>query len=260
MTRQKKLKKTIRARSRKTGESYTAARRQVLEARRRKVGGATLAAASKAPPTAAPPRGPSARPRRQSEASVIEKTGHGLDHWFAVLDAFDATKKGHTASAAHLYEAHGVPGWHSQMITVAYERERGLRAMNQTSAGDFQVSITKSLPAAVAEVADAIGRADRRRAWLRGADPALSRALNAAFVGSKAKQVTMKSPTHARLRFRWDRSTVEIHVYGKPKGGSSIVAANTGLERAELVEQRRAQWKAALEALKSYLTRERPLG
>ena len=103
----------------------------------------------------APSRGPASRPRHQGEASLIDKTGHGLDHWFAVLDAFDRAKKGHTAAAAHLYEVHGVPGWHAQMVTVAYERERGLRAMNQSAAGDFQVSISKSLPAALAEVADA---------------------------------------------------------------------------------------------------------
>jgi len=66
------------------------ARRQVLEARRRKAGGATSAAVTKAPPTAAPARGPASRPPRPREASLIEKTGHGLDHWFAVLDAFDA--------------------------------------------------------------------------------------------------------------------------------------------------------------------------
>jgi len=260
MTRQKKLKKTIRARSRKTGESYTAARRQVLEARRRKARGATASAMTKAPPAAAPPRVPASRPPRPREASLIEKTGHGLDHWFAVLDAFDRAKKGHTAAAAHLHEVHGVPGWHSQMVTVAYERERGLRAMNQASAGDFQVSITRSLPAAVAEVADAIGRADRRRVWLRGADSALARAWNAAFDGPQARQVTFKSPNYARMRFPWDGSTVEIHINGKPKGGSSIVAYNRGLDAPEKVEQRRAQWRAALEALKSYLTRERPGG
>jgi hypothetical protein len=131
------------------------------------------------------------------------------------------------------------------MVTVAYERERGLRAINQTSAGDFQVSVTKSVPASIGEVADALGRAELRRAWLRAADPGLSRALNAAFEGPKAKQVTIKSPTHARLRFRWGRGTVEIHVYGKPKGGSSIVAANTGLERGELVEEPAARRRAS---------------
>jgi hypothetical protein len=251
MTRQKKLKKAIRARSRKTGESYTAARRQVLLGRERKAGGAAAAAA----PQAAPARSASARPRRQGEASLIDKTGHGLDHWFAVLDAFDAAKNGHTASAAHLYEAHGVPGWHAQMVTVAYERARGLRAMNQTSAGDFQVSITKSVSASVAEVADAIGTAARRRAWLRGADPGLARAWNAAFEGPKPRQVTIKSPTYAQMRFPWDGGRVGLYINGKPKGGSSITAANEGLDTAAQVEQRRAQWKAAFEALKRHLER-----
>ena len=240
MTRQKKLKKTVRARSRKIGESYTAARRHVLEARHHRTGATVSGAAPKAPPTVAPSRTAS-RSRRPSDAGLIKKTGHGLDHWFAVLDAFGAAKKGHTASAAHLYEAHGMPGWHAQMVTVAYERERGLRAMNQSCAGDFQVSVSKSLPAVVSEVADAIGRAERRRTWLRAADPALAKALGAAFEGPPAKRLTMKSATYARMRFRWDASTVEIRINGKPKGSSSIVADTNGLDRPELVEQRRAQ-------------------
>jgi hypothetical protein len=39
MTSQKKLKQAIRARSRKTGESYAAARRNLLQARRPKAAG-----------------------------------------------------------------------------------------------------------------------------------------------------------------------------------------------------------------------------
>jgi hypothetical protein len=127
--------------------------------------------------------------------------------------------------------------------------------MNQSSAGDFQVSVTKSMPASVAAVADALGRREGRRAWLRGADPGLAKALNEAFEGPKARQVKVKSPTLAGLRYRWAPGTVEIHVIGKPKGGSSVVAACTGLDRAELVEERRAQWKAAFEALKAHLGR-----
>src|SRR5262245_54991154 len=113
MTRARKLKRVIRSRAAKTGESYTAARRQVLEARRRRAG-----APPPEPPRAPAPQ-PRSRPRRlTSDTAVRKKTGHGLDHWFAVLDAFGARSKGHTASARHLSEAHGVPGWHCQMITV----------------------------------------------------------------------------------------------------------------------------------------------
>ena len=97
MTQQKKLKRAIRARARKTGESYTAARRHIVQAGRK-----TVVRPPPARPAAPSPRaGTPARPR-SGEAGVIRKTGHGYDHWFAVLDAFGAPAKGHTASAAHL--------------------------------------------------------------------------------------------------------------------------------------------------------------
>ncbi|HEX7779978.1 MAG TPA: hypothetical protein VF424_12085 [Vicinamibacterales bacterium] len=63
------------------------------------------------------------------------KTGRGLDHWFEVLDRFGAVEKGHTAAARHLYDAHGVDGWYAQGITVAYERARGVRGVNQRRDG-----------------------------------------------------------------------------------------------------------------------------
>ena len=265
MTLQKKLKKTIRARSQKTGESYTAARRQVLLAREKT---AEAPAASPIPedinvlpapeaPAAAisKPRAPRARPSTKGEVtdeSARKKTGHGLDHWFAVMDAFGAAAKGHTATAAHLHEEHGVSGWHAQGITVAYERAHGLRELNQSCTGTFQVSVSKTVPATVAEVVDALKSAERRAAWLRDADPELVQALDAAFTGDKPREVKTKGSDYAWLRFPWGR-TVEIRITGKPKGGASVVADNGDLASPELVEQRRAQWRVALAGLQRHL-------
>lgn len=246
MTQQKKLKKAIRARSEKTGESYTSARRQVLLAR------GTQSEAAPEPP--APPPPPAPRPPAKggiSEESVLKKTGHGLDHWFGVLDAFGAAAKGHTAAAAHLYNEHGIPGWHSQGITVAYERARGLRERNQACTGKYQVSVSKTVPATVAEVVDSLRSADRRAVWLQGADPGLVLALEAAFAGDKPREVKTKGD-YAWLRFPWDGRTVEIRITGKPKG-ASVVADNKDLADSAQVEQRRAQWRAALEGLRQHL-------
>lgn len=236
MTLQKKLKKAIRARSEKTGESYTAARRQVLLARDK----------PEEPPAPAPK--PPAK-RQLSEKSVIEKTGHGFEHWFGVLDAFAG--KGHTDAAAHLYEAHGIPGWYAQGITVAWERERGLRQVNQSCTGKFQVSVSKTVRATVAEVADALRSPGRRADWLADADPGLVQALDAAFSGDKPREVKFKGD-YAWLRFRWDGNTVEIRITGKPTG-ASVVADNGDLPDPGLVEQRRAQWRTALEGLQRHL-------
>jgi hypothetical protein len=268
MTLQKKLKKAIRARSGKTGESYTAARRQLLLSREKKAGAAQPAVpepvdtqpAPEAAVPATPPPAPSSppatsRPRGSiSDESVLQKTGHGLEHWFGVLDAFGAAAKGHTAAAAHLSEEHGIPGWHAQGITVAYERARGLREVNQSCTGTFQVSVSKTVPASVAEVVDALKSAGRRASWLREADPDLALALDAAFTGDKPREVKTKGSDYAWLRFRWDGRTVEIRITGRPKG-ASVVADNQDLAGAAQVEQRRAQWRGALEGLLRHLGR-----
>jgi hypothetical protein len=250
MTHAKKLKKAIRSRAAKTGESYTSARRQVLEARRRR------AVAPPPAPTPAPRR-PATRARGRgvsNDESARQKTGHGLDHWFAVLDRFDSRAKGHTASARHLYEEHGVPSWHCQMITVEYERARGLRAKNQSCEGDFQVSVSRTVAATVEQVAALINDARRRRRWLRAADPAIARALEAAFKGPQARSVTVKTPQYARLRFPCDGTTVEILIYGTRSGKATVTANNTKLAGPGAVEPRRALWRTALDGLRTELT------
>jgi hypothetical protein len=263
MTQLKKLKKSIRSRSEKTGESYTAARRQVLLAHDKKAktaepsapAAAAAITAVPAPPASPPPaRAAAAAKGSVSDEAARKKTGFGHDHWFAVLDRFGAAAKGHTAAAAHLHEQHGIPGWHAQGITVAYERARGLREMNQSCAGTFQVNVSKTVPASVAAVIEALTSAGQRADWLQGADPGLVQALDAAFTGDKPREVKTKGSDYAWLRFPWDGSKVEIRITGKPKG-ASVVADNSNLASPEQVEPRRAQWRVALEGLQRYLGR-----
>jgi hypothetical protein len=254
MTSLKKLKQAIRARARKTGERYAAARRQILLARERRTSASAVAVVTPKAPRAQAQQRPKSR-GAVSDGAVLKKTGYGLEHWFAVLDRFGAGAKGHTDAAEHLYEVHGVPGWHAQGITVAYERARGLRALNQSGTGRFQVSASKVVAAPVGEVADAFNDARRRKHWLAAADPELAEALTAAFRGAKPRSVALKTGAYARMRYPWDGGTVEIRINGRPTGGASVVADNKDLPRAELVEVRREQWRVALASLKAYLSR-----
>jgi uncharacterized protein YndB with AHSA1/START domain len=252
MTEAKKLKQTIRARARKTGESYTAARRQVLSARAPHAA-PTVAARGHRSPAGEEPKASPAR-LAMSDTAVAKKTGHGYDHWFAVLDAFGARGKGHAAAAGHLHTDHGVPGWHSQMITVAYERARGIRAVNQSCAGDFQVSVSKTIPAPVSAVVRAFSVRSQRASWLKAADAGLVRALTTALSGAKGKPVTVKDARNARLRYAWNDTKVEIRITATPKGSASVVADNTKLEGASEVAERRALWRVALDGLKAHFT------
>jgi uncharacterized protein YndB with AHSA1/START domain len=238
MTKDHKLKKAIRARAKKTGESYAAARRQYLK-----------------PP--APPKPPTKRKPAGSvgEAASRKATGHGPDHWFAVLDAFSpAGVKGHTAAAEHLSKDHGVPMWYCQGLTVAWERARGHRAMNQSCDGDFQVSVSRVVAAPIETVARAITDPKARRLWLKDGEPALERALHAGLVQPKSKGLRLVTPERGSLRYRWDGSVVQLYLYAKPGGKTSVVASNEELPEAHLVETRREAWKDALDALKTYLS------
>ncbi len=249
MTRAAALKKVIRARAAKTGERYTTARRHVLnELQQRSAPPAVITSPRTERPSPGVSRG------SVSDATSREKTGHGLTHWFDVLDRFSAVEKGHTAAARHLHDAHSVPGWYAQGITVAYERARGVRALNQRGDGAYEVSISKVVAATTADVINAFTKKSRRT-WMRMIDTNLSRALTAALDGSASKGFLVRPDGQGRLRYKWDGTTVQFYLLPKAGGKLSVVVTNTKLAGAAILEQRRRQWRTALNALAEYLAR-----
>jgi hypothetical protein len=232
MTQARKLKKRIRARARKTGERYSVARRQLLKQK--------------------PPAPEIPASLRERDAGLAAKTGHGFAHWFAVLDAFGAVAKGHPASARHLVEKHGVDGWYAQEITVSYERARGLRAPNQRLSGEYEVSVSKVLPASLAEVLAAVRNPRRRAVWAEGMDGDLRLGLEAGLLGPKG--LRERPQGGARMRFRTPAGvSVALYVDPKAKDRSSFVAQNMKLRKPEDIERYRAAWRSALESFGRYL-------
>jgi hypothetical protein len=135
MTSQKSFKQRVRNRMEKTGESYTAARSQLL-------------------------------PREQEPA--VGPTGRPYSEWFAELDAWGAVDAPHKEIAAWLMEERDVPGWWAQNITVEYERARGLRAVGQGRDGFFSIGATKTIAVPVDQLYAAVTDPARREAWLPG--------------------------------------------------------------------------------------------
>jgi hypothetical protein len=247
MTRARALKQIIRARAAKTGERYTTARRHVLKDLSRPAVRPAAAA-----PESMPARGASKAASTKgsvSDATSIARTGHGLDHWFAILDRFGGAGKGHTASARHLAEDHGVPGWHAQGITVAYERARGLRTINQRTSGDYEMSVTKTVTADTAAVVRSFTNPRRRAKWLASADAELGAALTAALRAKSSKGFVVRADRQGRYRYKWGATTVQVYLLPKGDGRTSVVVTNLKLESAQQLEERRGQWRAALAAL-----------
>lgn len=253
MTRARALKSLIRARAAKTGERYTTARRHVMA---RLQAGRT----PDVPPEPTPPPALHAPVIVSSPVGAVtdarcrERTGHDLAHWFGVLDRFGAVQQGHTAAARHLREARGVGSWYSQGITVAYERARGLRAVNERPDG-HAFSATKTVHASSNAVVAAFAEARRRGEWASGVSGAWAAAVAAGLDGATSRGFVVKADGQARCRFRWDGSVVEIRLQPKAGGRTVVVVDHGKLASPELVRQRRVEWRAALAALADYLTR-----
>ena len=243
MTRARALKQLIRTRAAKTGERYTAARRNILR---------ELTPRTPSTQSAQDIRSTRSARGGMSDASALKKTGHDLAHWFGVLDRFGAVEKGHTAAARHLHDEHKVDGWYAQGITVAYERARGVRAVNQRCDGAFEVSASKVVTARSREIVKAFTEPRQRRSWLIDADQTLARVMSTALADKASKGFVVRDDGQARFRFKWDAAVVQVYLYPRPGDKTSVTVQHTKLASADDVERYRAQWKTALGALAGY--------
>lgn len=212
MTENKARKRAIRTRMAKTGERYTAARRNV------------------APKPAPPPD----VDLGQSDEAVLRGSGKTWAEWFEILDAWGAASHTPTEIARYINQEWGVPGWWAQSVRVGYERGRGLRSIHQRSDNQFYVTVSKTLPVGVDEVFARFTDTRKRNRWLA---PGTLRIR------------TSQPGKSARFDFR--DGTSRVHVYFTAKGGAktTVSVSHERLDGNDHVEQMRAFWKEHLAKL-----------
>lgn len=215
MTEDKALKRSIRARMAKTGESYTAARRQILK----------------------PKEQPSPRPSvdlGKSDETIKSGSGKSWDEWFAILDSWGATDRTHTEMARYLMEDHQVPGWWAQTVAVGYERGRGMRRPYQRTDGRFYVTVSKTLPMGVKALSEEFIDSKKRNRWL--------------------EQGTLRTRTStpgklARFDFRDGNSRVLVTFESKGRSKATVHIEHERLSDERAVERFRGFWKERLAEL-----------
>lgn len=180
------------------------------------------------------------RPSRMSDEAVREQTGKSWPQWFAILDKAGMKGKPHKEIVAYLVARHGLGSWWQQMVTVEYERARGMRERHQTPSG-YTVSISKTIRASVDDLFEAWHNRNTRRKWLGQAE------------------LTVRTATPARsMRITWEEgsaTSVEVGFYPKEESKSQITVQHSKLADAKDVEHRRAFWSEALERLRTLVER-----
>ena len=226
MTKDSSFKRRVRERMTKTGESYAAARSQVVQKRDRVKAAGTR---------------PADTSDRPSEAKVVEATGRNWDAWFAILDRWGARERKHPETVAFLVEERDVPGWWAQSITVWYERSRGMRLKHQQANG-FTVYASKTIAVPSDVAFDAFTNARKRRTWLTDG----SMRLRSSHEGRTA-------------RFDWDDGETRVIATFDAKGPEKVMVsvAHERLPDPDEAETAKTAWRARLVTLKSALESRR---
>lgn len=211
MPKQKDLKRLIRSRMKKTGESYTAARLQLVRKNEPAPDYAGLAG--------------------MSDASVAKATGRTWAQWVTVLDRAGAAERPHREIAAHVASL-GIPSWWSQTVTVGYERIRGLRERGQRRGGGYDATKSRTFPVSVEDLFDAFVDARKRRRWL-------------------PVRVTVRSATpHKYLRLEWDDGApVQVGFTSKGSAKSAVAVQHEKLPDRSAADAMKKTWSEHFDRL-----------
>src|SRR5262245_16026711 len=167
MPRNKDLKRLVRARMSRTGESYTAARAKIVarSASDRKTDSAATVRALSAEPA---PKVDYARLAGLADATIKARTGCTWDRWVFALDYHGAGKMSHGEIAAIVRTKYKIGSWWAQSVTVGYERIKGLRAIGQRRDGTYEANKSRTYNVPVETLFDAWANARIRKRWLDG--------------------------------------------------------------------------------------------
>jgi uncharacterized protein YndB with AHSA1/START domain len=195
--------------------------------------------------------------------AVVRATGHPPAHWFRLLDRWKGGEKGHTAMARWLREEQGLSAWWCQMVTVMYERARGLRKVHERPTG-YSIDVSRVVRTTARKAFDAMATPAGQSTWFT------SRATIDLRVGGRYENADgdsgefLKVERPKRLRFTWGNrrhapgSVVDYVVTPLEDGRVRIGLTHSKLTREKDAKDLKAAWGGALDLLRARLEAAAP--
>jgi uncharacterized protein YndB with AHSA1/START domain len=174
---------------------------------------------------------------RMSDEAVRAKTGNTWKEWFAILDKAGAEKMTHQEIVKYLNTKQGVGPWWQQMVTVTYERARGLRKLHQNPGG-YEISVSRTINAPISKVYYAFANDKARNAWL-----------------PEEGLAVRKATPNKSMRVTWNdvKTSLEISFLSKSGAKSQVVVQHSKLPNAKASTTMKAYWGKALDRLRASL-------
>jgi hypothetical protein len=173
--------------------------------------------------------------KRISDSAIRSKTKRTWNEWFSILDEAGAKELTHKDIASYIYKNYCLSPWWSQMITVRYEQERGLRSRYQRPDG-YSVSASKVLNCSIDKVYNYWADDKLRIRWLDMNDIKIR----------KARQ-------DKSIMATWidGKTTLEVNFYKKGNSRSQVVVQHSKIVIIEEAVRMKLYWKKRLQRLAS---------
>jgi hypothetical protein len=231
MPHNKDLKRLVRARMKKTGEAYTAARAHITtKPKTTPVAKTARKAANKIDYAAL---------AGTSDVTIKAKTGCTWERWVGALDYLGAKEMSHRDIVTLVNKKYKIDGWWSQAVTVGYERIKGLRARGQRRDGTFEANKSRTFDVPVATLFEAWTDAKLRDRWLNR---------------ESVKIRTATAPKSMRLGWS-DGRIIAVGFAAKGKGKSSVALTHPKLPDKATADRLKQYWSERLDALGEVLHR-----
>jgi Activator of Hsp90 ATPase homolog 1-like protein len=174
---------------------------------------------------------------RMSDAAVKAKTGKVWKEWFEILDEAGAKKMPHKEIAKYLSTEQGVDPWWSQMVSVTYEQQRGLRDVHEKPEG-YEVGVSRTVNASLSKLYLAVANQKRRATWL-----------------DEHGLVVRTATPNKTIRLTWidKKSSVEIYFNARGDQKSQVVVQHRKLPDAKAAARMKTYWSKALDRLRQSL-------
>lgn len=172
-----------------------------------------------------------------SDAAVEAKTGKNWKQWFSILDRAGAKKMNHQQIAQYLHDKHAVPPWWTQMVTVNYERARGMRDIHEKPDG-YSISVSRTVNTPLGKLYKSFANTKARKSWL-----------------TEDGIVVRKATTNKSMRVTWPdgKTSLEINFYPKGDGKSQVVVQHNKLATAKASGSMKSYWSKVLDQLRDSL-------
>lgn len=176
-----------------------------------------------------------------SDDAVATRTGRTRREWFKELDKWGAVHRAHHEIASHLRDERGVEPWWAQMLTVEYERARGLRDVGQRLTGLYEASVQRTVDAPPRVVEHVLKHPDE---WVE--DPDVLLVLRSVPRASRTAQGKV-------LRYAEASARVEVTLGSKEDGRCVVRVVQGALASQDEREMAKKRWASVLDALKGQM-------